>query len=104
MKSCALLVEAARSTQAKMIFDTTMLINTDVKATAHRSLNTSKGVIRDYGRDLFNMTETDIVKEFATQGVESVSRFILKNERKEIKTNTYFITFSTSVPPEKKSE
>ena len=101
MRSGALLVEAARPTQAKMILDTTMLINTEVKATAHRSLNTSKGVIRDYGRDLFDMTETDIVKEFATQGVESVSRFILKKEGKEIKTNTYFITFSTSVPPEK---
>ena len=101
MKSGAILVEAARPTQAKMILDTTMLINTEVKATAHRSLNKSKGVIRDYGRDLFDMTETDIVKEFATQGVESVSRFILKKEGKEIKTNTYFITFSTSVPPEK---
>ena len=46
MKSGALLIEAARPTQAKMILDTTMLINTEVKATAHRSLNTSKGVIR----------------------------------------------------------
>ena len=70
MKSGALLVEASRPTQAKMILDTTILINTEVKATAHRSLNTSKGVIRDYGRDLYSMTESDILKhELATQGV-----------------------------------
>ena len=101
MKSGALLVEASRPTQAKMILDTTILINTEVKATAHRSLNTSKGVIRDYGRDLYSMTESDILKEFATQGVENVSQFILKKEGKEIKTNTWFLTFSTPVPPEK---
>ena len=101
MKSGALLVEAARPTQAKMILDTTMLINTEVRATAHRSLNTSKGVIRDYGRDLYSMTESEILKELATQGVENVSQFILKKDGKEIKTNTWFITFSTSVPPEK---
>ena len=101
MKSGALLVEASRPTQAKMILDTTFLINTEVKATAHRSLNTSKGVIRDYGRDLYSMTESDILKELATQGVENVSQFILKKEGKEIKTNTWFLTFSTPVPPEK---
>ena len=101
MKSGALLVEASRPTQAKMILDTTILINTEVKATAHRSLNTSKGVIRDYGRDLYSMTESDILKELATQGVENVSQFILKKEGKEIKTNTWFLTFSTPVPPEK---
>ena len=101
MKSGALLVEASRPTQAKMILDTTILINTEVKATAHRSLNTSKGVIRDYGRDLYSMTESDILKELATQGVENVSQFILKKDGKEIKTNTWFLTFSTPVPPEK---
>ena len=100
MKSGALLVEASRPTQAKMILDTT-IINTEVRATAHRSLNTSKGVIRDYGRDLYSMTESDILKELATQGVENVSQFILKKEGKEIKTNTWFLTFSTPVPPEK---
>ena len=101
MRSGSLLIEASRPTQAKMILDTTVLINTEVKATPHRSLNTSKGVIRDYGRDLFTMSESEIVKEMTDQGVENVSRFILKKDGKEIKTNTYFITFSMSTPPEK---
>ena len=101
MRSGSLLIEASRPTQAKMILDTTVLIDTEVKASAHRSLNQSKGVIRDYGRDLFSMSESEIVKEMADQGVENVSRFILKKDGKEIKTNTYFITFSMSTPPEK---
>ena len=101
LRSGSLLIEAARPTQAKMILDTTLLLNTEVKATAHRSLNTSKGVIRDYGRDLFEMSETEIVTEMADQGVQNVSRFILKKDGKEIKTNTYFITFGMSAPPEK---
>ena len=101
LRSGSLLIEAARPTQAKMILDTTLLLNIEVKATAHRSLNTSKGVIRDYGRDLFEMSETEIVTEMADQGVQNVSRFILKKDGKEIKTNTYFITFGMSAPPEK---
>ena len=101
MRSGSLLNEAARPTQAKMILDTTVLLNTEVKATAHRSLNTSEGVIRDYGRDLFEMSESEIVKEMTDQGVQDVSRFILKKDGKEIKTNTYFVTFCMSVPPEK---
>ena len=67
LRSGSLLIEAAIPTQAKMILDTTLLLNTEVKATAHRSLNTSKGVIRDYGRDLFEMSETEIVLKWQTK-------------------------------------
>ena len=81
-----------------MILDTTVLLNTEVKATVKRPLNTSKGVIRGNGRVLFEMSESEIVKEMTDQGVQDVARFILKKEGKEIKTNTYFITFSMSVP------
>ena len=42
-----------------------------------------------------------MVKELADQGVEKVSRFILRKDDREIKTNTYFVTFATSSPPEK---
>ena len=101
MRTGGLLVEASRATQARMILDTTCFMGIEVKASPHRSLNTSKGVIRDYGRDLYDMSEAEIVKELADQGVEGVSRFILKKDDREIKTNTYFVTFATSSPPEK---
>ena len=78
MKSGSLLIEATRAKQSRMIRDTTSFLNIDVKCTPHRSLNSSKGVIRDHGRDLYDMSEADIVMELREQGVEEVSRFILK--------------------------
>ena len=84
-----------------MIRDTTSFLNIEVKCIPHRSLNTSKGVIRDHGRDLYDMSEADIVMELREQGVEEVSRFILKKDGKEKKTNTLFATFRIPTPPEK---
>ena len=101
MRSGSLLIEAARPAQARNILDTTSFMDIEVKATSHRSLNTSKGVIRDHGRDLYDMSENDIVMELCDQRVQAVSRFILKKEGKEIKTNTLFVTFATPKPPEK---
>ena len=101
MRSGSLLIEATRPAQARNILDTTSFMDIEVKASSHRSLNTSKGVIRDHGRDLYDMSENDIVMELRDQGVEAVSRFILKKDGKDIKTNTLFITFATPTPPAK---
>ena len=47
------------------------------------------------------MSEADIVMELKDQGVDEVSRFILKKDDKEIKTNTLFVTFCAHTPPPK---
>ena len=99
IKSGSLLIVAARAKQARMIRDTTNFLNIDVKCTPHHSLNSSKGVIRDHGRDLYEMSEADIVMELREQGVEEGG--ILKKDGKEIRTNTLFVTFRTPTPPEK---
>ena len=39
--------------------------------------------------------------ELKDQGVDEVSKFILKKDGKEIKTNTLFVTFCTPTPPPK---
>ena len=101
MKCGSLLIEASRITQAKKLMETEVFMDIDVRASPHRSLNTSKGVVRDHGRDLFDMSEADIVMELKDQGVREVSRFYLKKDGKEIKTNTLFITFGTPTPPAK---
>ena len=56
MKSGYLLTEATRAKQSKMIRDTTSFLNIHVKCTPHRSHNSSKGVIRDHGHDLYDMS------------------------------------------------
>ena len=101
MKCGSLLIEASRITQAKKLMETEVFMDIDVRASPHRSLNTSKGVVRDHGRDLFDMSEADIVMELKDQGVREVSRFYLKKDGKEIKTNTLFVTFGTPTPPAK---
>ena len=101
LKDGSLLIEASRNIQAKHILDTQSFLDIEVDADAHHSLNTSKGVIRDYHQDLKDMSDVEIKNELASQGVSKVSRFILKKDNKEIKTNTLFITFDTHKPPEK---
>ena len=99
MKSGALLIEATRATQAQQILATTELSGLAVTASAHRTLNSSKGVIKDYHKDLFYMTNEDILHELHDQGVTDVSRFLLKKDGDTIKTNTLFVTFNTPTPP-----
>ena len=99
MKSGALLIQATRASQARQILATTELHGMAVTASAHRTLNSSKGVIKDYHKDLFFMADEDIVKELSDQGVTDVSRFILKKDGESIKTNTLFVTFNTPTPP-----
>ena len=48
MKDGSLLIEASRNVQAQHLLDTQTYLDIEVDAEAHRSLNTSKGVIRDY--------------------------------------------------------
>ena len=101
MKDGSLLIEAARNIQAKHILDTQTFLDIEVDAEAHHSLNTSRGVIRDYHKDLLDMSDEEIRKELFSQGVTKVSRFILKKDGKEIKTNTLFLNFDTHIPPAK---
>ena len=101
LKDGSLLIEASRHIQAKHILDTHRFLDIDVDAEAHRSLYSSRGVIRDYHQDLQDMSNDEIKKELASQGVTKVSRFILKKDNKEIKTNTLFLNFDSHKPPEK---
>ena len=80
MKSGALLVEAARASQAQQILATTELSGLAVSATAHGTLNSSKCVIKDYHKDLYNMSDEAILNELSDQGVTDVSRFLLKKD------------------------
>ena len=45
------------------------------------------------------MSDQEIKTELSSQGVINVSRFVLKKEGKEIKTNTLFVTFDSHKLP-----
>ena len=101
LKDGSLLIEVEKYIQAQLILDTQTFLDIEVDADAHHSLNVSKGVIRDHHHDLQNMSDEDIRRELSSQGVLKVTRFILKKDGKDIKTNTLFVTFDSPTPPEK---
>ena len=64
--------------------------------TPHRSLNSSKGVVRNWE---LARTDPDEIKENIPSIVD-VQRIVVKRNNMEIKTNTLILTFNTPKIPE----
>ena len=71
--------------------------NLPVEVTIHKTLNSSKGIIRD--RNLKGESEENIKEYLETQGVTAVKRFKVKKGHEYVETNTLLLTFNTVVPP-----
>ena len=99
LRSGDILVECAKKAHAENLLRATALVGVGMKASPHRSLNSSKGVIRT--RDLGDMDEEEIASELRDQGVLSVRRITIKKDGNIINTNTYILTFSKPSPPER---
>ena len=98
LRAGSYLVEVDRPFTAKQLMETTIMANTEVKITAHRSLNSCKGVIRS--SDLQGCTEEEMFQELGQQNVTHVRRIMTKAGRKDLKpTNAVILTFSTPQPP-----
>lgn len=78
--------------------DGKIFVDRPVRVSPHRSLNSSRGVVRC--RDLCGMSETEIRDELQSQGVTQVKRVTRKDGGKVIPTNTYFVTFCVAKCPE----
>ncbi|XP_048240225.1 uncharacterized protein LOC125373269 [Haliotis rufescens] len=93
LRSGCLLIKCRRHKQAICLLSIKSLANVPVVVSPHRSLNSSKGIVRDRGRFLADMTEDEILEELHNQNVISVKRFSSKRNGEVIKTNTYLFTF-----------
>jgi len=92
------LVEAASAAQGKCISKLTSLANTAVTVSAHRTLNTSKGVIRCM--ELIDCDKTEILEELKTQGVSDINNITVKgNDGSRRNTNTFIVTFRLPTLP-----
>ncbi|WP_419608011.1 hypothetical protein, partial [Thiolapillus sp.] len=99
LRDGSFLVECSRRTQAENLLKTVHFVDRPVHVSVHKTLNSSRGVIRC--RDLSDMSETEIRDELQTQGVVEVHRVTVKKEGKVIPTNTLFLTFNRpDVPKE----
>ena len=65
--------------------------------TEHKTLNSSKGIIKD--RTLRGESETDICDYLKNQGVIAVKRFTIKKDHETIETNTLLLTFNMVTVP-----
>jgi len=98
MRSGDLLVEATSAAQGKCISKLTSLAITAVTVSAHRTLNTSKGVIRC--RELIDCDKAEIMEELKTQGVSDINNITVKgNDGDRRNTNTFIVTFSLPTLP-----
>ena len=87
--SQGLLIEVAKKSHSDNLLKCKEIANVPVKVTAHRTLNSRKGVVRC--RELANMDEEDIRRELGSQKVSHVKRISIDKGRKP--TNTYIMTF-----------
>ena len=95
MKSGSLLVECYRQQQSINLLSATTILETEISATPHRTLNYSKGIIRDRDRTLIELPEEEICQELKPQGITNVKIFSIKKQGTIIKLNTYLLTFES---------
>ena len=90
-----ILVELHDSKQIDLLLDCKMFGEVPVTVQEHKSLNSSRGVVRD--RDFRNATE----EEFAEQcnGVTRAQRIFRKRGNERVPTDSFILTFSAVKPP-----
>ncbi|XP_012938974.1 uncharacterized protein LOC106012003 [Aplysia californica] len=92
-----LLVEVANVADSVQLRKCTSFGGIPVSVEPHRSLNTSRGVVKS--RDLDGCTEEEMVQEI--EGVTHARRVIVRRDGKEIRTNTWILSFDCPRPPTK---
>ena len=97
LRNQTLLVETTRKSQTENLLKLKQFFNLPVEVTTHKTLNSSKGIIRD--RNLKGESDENILEYLENQGVTAVKRFKVKKGQDLVSTNTFLLTFNTVVPP-----
>ena len=97
LKNSTLLVETTRKSQTENLKKHTSFFGVPVEVTEHKSLNSSKGIIRN--PILRAETEENILEYLKPQGVTHVKRFTIRKNNAIVNTNTLLLTFNSVVTP-----
>ena len=92
-----LLLEVAGRAQYNTVTKLSEFAGCAVKVTAHRTMNSSKGVIRH--RELARCTKEEIISEMAEQGVTDAVVINIKDNGEQRRTNIVILTFGMPAPP-----
>jgi len=97
LRSGIILVEVNREAQSANLMAMNSILDLSVNVSAHRSMNTCKGVVRSY--DLAQTSETELLSELSSQGVTHVQHIFVTRDGQKKRTNTLIMTFAQSTPP-----
>jgi len=93
-----ILLEASSKVQSRCLLKLSNLAGCPVQVTPHRTMNTSKGVIRC--KELVNCTKEEILSELQDQSVKDIYNISVKTDSGNRRnTNTFIVTFSTATTP-----
>jgi hypothetical protein len=97
LRSGVVLIEVESKSMATRALSMKSWYNTEIKVTPHRSLNSSRGIIRC--RDFRDCEDNEVLDALRAQGVTNVKHISVKKEGKFEPTNTFILSFSTPSPP-----
>ena len=98
IRSGAVLIEVASKQQFTNAMKMTTWIDVPVKVSEHRSLNSSRGVIRC--REFRDCEDEEVLDALRSQGVTAIKHIKSKRDGELQPTNTFILTFNTSSPPQ----
>ena len=88
LRNQTLLVETTRKSQTENLLTTKTFLNLPVQVSEHKTLNSSKGIIRD--RALKGESDDNIRENLQEQGVIAAKRFKVKNRDVRAKSSEMF--------------
>ena len=97
LRSGHFLIEVTKQGHAEGLLRSTMLADIPIKVVPHRSLNTSKGIIRSF--DLRDCSEAEIKEHLVDQGVTDVRRITVMRDGQRHNTNMLVLTFGQPSHP-----
>lgn len=97
LRNGTVLLEVKTKQQAMKALGMTVWFDTEITVTPHRSLNTSRGVIRC--RDLRDCDDAEVLSGLASQGVTALKHIMRRSGSNTEPSNTFILTFSAPTPP-----
>ena len=97
LQNGTVLLEVSSKEHAQKAVNMTNWFDTPITVTPHRSLNTSRGVIRC--RELRDCNDSEVLMALSSQGVVEAKHILTKRNDKLEPTNTFILTFKMPTPP-----
>jgi hypothetical protein len=97
LRNGSVLIEVESQLMATRALAMANWLGTDIRVSAHRSLNSSRGVIRC--RDLRDCSDEEVLEALRSQAVIGIKHVQAKKDGKLEPTNTFILNFSTPAPP-----